>query len=230
MPPPVATPEDLAELEREDAERIEELGSWLQELRGEEPAVEAHPDQVAASLKPIREWILAAQRNTQFTDEMLVNQLARLWLEIDTAVQENDPDAFEMAVVMAEEAVRRAQRRRIREEFDESAEASISFVLESLGHLSSAQLGELLGVSDRTIRSWQQQIPQRPQVDMDRLVTLAQVLYDVLASTTPRGAYSWLIRFNRGVGYSPLDALNRGDPEVLDALRRNARATRGQGA
>jgi hypothetical protein len=229
MSPPVATP-DLSELERQDAEKIEELDSLLQELRVDEPAAQDGQDEIESRLQPIREWILAAQRNPLFTDDMLVNQLARLWLEIDTAVRQSDRDEFEMAVVMAEEAVRRAQRRRTRQAFDESAEASISFVLDALGHLSSVELGELLGVSDRTIRSWQHDVPARPQIDMDRLVTLAQVLYDVLPSTTPRGAYAWLLRSNRAIGKSPLEALNEGDPGIFDELRGNARATRGQGA
>lgn len=220
----------LASLDEAELHGLDQLGERVGRLREREHTLASHEGLLTDELAPIRDWVLHAARDENFADELLLGQLALLWFELSDAVENDDQDGFEMAVTMIDEAIRRASRRRQREGFDESPKEAINFVLTALEGASSRELAPVLGVAERTVRGWQRELPERTQIDSERLSTLAQILYDVAPSTTPRGALRWLNRsLHQLGGRTPIEVLNDGTPQAYEALRVLARSGHGQG-
>jgi len=231
MPDVLLTPGAVNEIERVENEELAELGNRVDRLRDRDSEVSDESSEFPELLHSIRDWVLQATRDERFADQLLLGQLAILWLEVEDAVARQDQDDFEMAVAMIDEAIRRADRRSMREGFDKSPQRAIEYVLEILPDLSSGELAELFGLSERTVRAWRNALPERPQAEQERLSTLAQVLFDITPSTTDRGALRWFHRRLYQLGErTPLDLLNEGEPSAYEELRAVARASRGQGA
>lgn len=232
MAPAGADAPTLEQLQAHEADELDDLVGHVAQLRERDAALSEDEGELAEEAERIREWVLSAMHDERFADQLLLGQLALLWLELSRAVERKNQDDFEMAVTMVDEAIRRAKRRRERMEFDDSPRDAAKFVLTTLRSVSPNDLAELLGVSPRTIRQWRNTLPARPQVDADRLATLAQVLYDVGPSlTSPHAAVRWFKRPRHQLGgRSPVQVLAKETPAGNESLRVLARSGRGQGA
>ncbi len=219
---PTAVAETTGRDETVDLE-LDQLGDRLGEVRL------ADPQEILGSkvLEDLRNRVVHGDR--VFADPLLRGELATFLLQLDEATRDRDQDRVVLVLASIEEALRRAARREDRVTFDERPDRAIQYALEQLKGLTSDEIAPLFGTSARTVRSWQHDPPKNPQVDTGRVTSVAQVLYDIAPSLTPRGALRWFYRERTQLdGQTPLSLLDR--PTDRERLRQLARLNRGQGA
>lgn len=90
-------------------------------------------------------------------------------------------------------------------------------------------LERVLSVPRSTLQAWADGASSPTPEQRDRLVTAAQITYDIRESHTPRGVGKWFCRsYVEFDGQSPIDLLDSGDKADHARLRQFARSLRGQ--
>lgn len=105
--------------------------------------------------------------------------------------------------------------------------AEIVDLLRVRGQMTQAAIAIATGVSERTVRSWEQGADPR-QAATDRLHLLAEVVAALTETLTPRGANQWLrARAAWLDGARPLERLLDNPTTVLDHARTTAEPRHG---
>lgn len=103
------------------------------------------------------------------------------------------------------------------------------YVTDYFGDVDQGEVGELLGVDPRTVRDWKAGRAKTIRKDPDRVILVAQLVYDLSRMMTPRGVLLWFRRPRHQLDdKSPMEAIEQGRPGYDDELRSLARGSRGQ--
>lgn len=115
------------------------------------------------------------------------------------------------------------------EQLDQDPLKAARFVIATLDGVGPDEIGAMLDATPRTIRNWLKPDADAEIRKADRVILVAQIVYDLRNAWTPRGIVRWLHRPMPQLGdRSPLHLL---DEDVLAAdepLRSLARGARGQ--
>jgi DNA-binding transcriptional regulator YiaG len=154
----------------------------------------------------------------------LIVELQRL---IDADPEGNDTDgAIELATMQAADIARRLRRRLVHEQLDDPQRAA-ALIFGALEQLPVSDLSKLLGVSTKTVRSWQQGSPVRQ--NSDRTILVAQILTYIRSSMTAVGVKLWFEAGREQLdGRSPLQLLEADPAQAAVQLIDLARGSRAQ--
>jgi hypothetical protein len=97
-----------------------------------------------------------------------------------------------------------------------------------LADVPDEEVGELVGVEGRTVRAWRQRQPRDVRADNDRVVLVAQLVYELRRSRVPAGVMRWFVRPRPQLGDRAPKELLAEPGENADVLRDLARGGRGQ--
>jgi hypothetical protein len=111
---------------------------------------------------------------------------------------------------------------------DEPIQAA-RFVIGALEGADQGDVAEILGVNVRTLRAWKTGQAASVRKNPERPVIVAQAVYDLRRSMTPRGVVLWFKRSRAQLdGRTPLEVLDGDLALAAHALRSLARGVRGQ--
>jgi hypothetical protein len=99
-------------------------------------------------------------------------------------------------------------------------------IAEWLTDVNDDEVGDLVGVEGRTVRAWHKRAPREVRVDNDRVVLVAQLVYELRRSRVPAGVVRWFHRQRPQLrGHSPRELLedSAGNEAVLRDLARGGR-------
>lgn len=103
------------------------------------------------------------------------------------------------------------------------------FVISALGRAEQEDVAEMLGVNVRTLRAWKTGQASSVRKNPERVMIVAQVVFDLQRSMTPRGVVMWFKRGRAQLGgRTPLEVLENDLATAAETLRSLARGVRGQ--
>jgi hypothetical protein len=103
------------------------------------------------------------------------------------------------------------------------------FVIGALEEADQEDVAEIVGVSVRTLRAWKTGQVSSVRKNRERPVIVAQVVYDLQRSMTPRGVVMWFKRSRPQLdGRTPLEILDKDLASAAETLRSLARGVHGQ--
>ncbi|HTR74532.1 MAG TPA: hypothetical protein VMH33_04650 [Solirubrobacterales bacterium] len=133
---------------------------------------------------------------------------------------------IELATMQTADIARRLHRRLVHEQLDDPRVAA-RLIFSALVQLPVSDLGRLLGVSTKTVRSWQHGNPIRQSGD--RVVLIAQILTYIRSSMTAVGVKMWFeAEHDQLEGSTPLQLLEEDPATAYEILVNLARGSRGQ--
>lgn len=120
-------------------------------------------------------------------------------------------------------------RREVLHEHLEEPGAAARFVLHELEGIDQKALAALLGCDARTIRSWKSGDTASVRKNPERIVLVAQLVFDLRNSMSPRGILAWFERPRHQLSErTPKELLDADPKEAARPLRELARGVRGQ--
>jgi DNA-binding transcriptional regulator YiaG len=160
-----------------------------------------------------------------------VRKLLELVVELRRSL-DADPDGrdsngeIELATMQAADIARRLHRRLVHEQLDDPQLAA-ELIFSALTQLPVSEMARLLGVSTKTVRSWQHGSPVRQ--NGDRVVLIAQILTYIRSSLSAVGVKMWFEAERDELGGStPLQLLDEDPAKAYETLISIARGSRGQ--
>ena len=181
----------------------------------------------------LRDSVLATSTRPGLSESLVTLELLRETMELGRLVDANPhgPDT---------DWTLREQSDRIRDVLDvmrrgfdhallDDPAAAARFVLETLYDTRHKDIARLVGVDERTIRTWVKTPPQQIRKNGTRITLVAQLLYDLRGMYTPRGVVRWFERPRHELDEQcPLDLLDDDPIAAIEPLRTLARGARGQ--
>jgi hypothetical protein len=159
-----------------------------------------------------------------------VRKLLELVVEL-RGLLDNDPEAtdrdgaVELATMRIADVARRLHRRLVHDQLDDP-QVAVRMILDGLMQIQVSEIARLLGVSTKTIRSWQQGNPVRQNAT--RVVLVAQLLSYLRSSMSAMGVVMWFdaerTQLNDRTPLQVLEANVASAFEPLTGLARGARA------
>lgn len=181
-------------------------------------------DDVRARLRDIAEFIPPTPEPLADMDPYLRDALLTAVILALRAADSEDRASLLIAVERARQAVRDLLDER--PVWAGGAKHAVVWLVHTAG-VAPADLDDLLGVSDSTVRRWANlQNPIEPKGDVaERVIVVAKVVNHLRHAMTPRGVIKWLKRSHPSLDdRRPLDELK--DPDSYRALIHLASGTR----
>jgi hypothetical protein len=179
----------------------------------------------------VREGVAGLAANEDWGDDAVARRLLVALLALEQAVQDDDGEdrawrVREHVTVMAD-LLSLMLRRLEHQELDDPA-AAAAFVAATLSDLSDKEIAALLRVDPKTIANWRTGRVTSIRKNADRVVLVAQLLYELRSSWTPRGLLMWFGSEHPQIGRTPVELMDEDLPRHSETLRTLARAERGQ--
>lgn len=231
----------LLERLESEAEQVEKAVSKIAELPGSEktrrratPREHAETrDSRMDGYRRARDAIRKFANSPEWRDHPVVLDLLDRTFELEIAI-ERDPTGEDPSWRLREirdeivDILATLRRELEHREIDDTAGA-VGFLFLELAGVRQADLGELLGVDPRTLRSWRARRPIAVKRNPARVVLVAQLVYDLRHSMTPQGILQWFKRSRPQLdNRAPLEILELDVAEASETLRSLARGARGQ--
>lgn len=223
---------DQFELLRHKAEHVEGIAAaaTAHEAARPEPGEQARLRE--AWCKSLEDAVLdLCNALPQGTEDYDARKLLEFLLRLRQAIAA-DPSAtdergeVELATMMMRDVALRMARRLEHDALDDPR-AAADQVFATLRDVGVGDLGRLLGVSTKTVRSWKAGAPVTRNAD--RVVLVAHLLTYMRASMTPAGLLMWFDAPREQLqGESALQLLDERGSAAREALMPLARALRGQ--
>jgi hypothetical protein len=191
-------------------------------------------DQRWQAYKAVRSLVRQIASDEEWRDNPIAQELLDQTLELEERLEADgdgtDPQwrVKEVADHIAD-LVATLMRETEHNALDEPTVAA-QFVLQHLPGIDQEELGELFGVDARTVRERKAGTTKTIRKDPERVVLVAQLVYDLRRAMTPRGVVSWFRRSRPQLdGRAPLEVIDHEDIDTAaDLLRPLARGARGQ--
>jgi hypothetical protein len=193
---------------------------------------------VSASKRQQLEWFAAVREeittlagNDDWGDDAVARKLLLRLFLLEQAVSADDGHdgewrVREHATVMVD-LLKLMQRRIEHADLDKPTEAA-KFVAETLSDLDDREIAPLLGVDPKTVSNWRQGKVAAVRKNPDRVVLVAQLLYELRSSWTSRGLLMWFSSEHPALGRPPIELMGEDLGRHAETLRSLARAERGQ--
>lgn len=160
-----------------------------------------------------------------------VRKLLELVVELRQLL-DADPDGcdsdgeIELAIMRTADIARRLHRRLVHEQLDDP-QLAVKLVLDGLAQLPVSEVARLLGVSTKTVRSWQQGKPVRQNTT--RVVLIAQIMTYIRSSLSAVGVEMWFdAERDQLGGKTPLQLIEEDPAKAYEPLIDLARGSRAQ--
>ena len=199
-------------------------------LKLHDPAVADYVELDAASYRRLKDAVLDLSQVSK-TETFLadVNFVLQLILRLDQHASDRSVEgqaetlarldrALQVLLIRAEDAVT-----------SQSPQAAVLAILgkDGLEGVPAAEVASLLGITEKTLRSWRDGGEVRPANRL-RLFTAAQLVRALRTSFTARGVLMWMdTSLTRMGDRTPREVLRSGSPEDLESLVALARGNRG---
>ena len=222
-----------AEQVQEAVSEVAEAVSMGATTRGKGPGQRQDNTEPLQAYRRAREAIREFAGVPEWRDNPVVRELLDLALELATRV-EADPTGEDFGWNVRETSdeiveVIDALRREIEHRELDDPTAAAGFVIRELDALNQSEVAGLLAVDPRTVRAWKASLPKEIRKSPERVVLVAQIIYDLRNSMTPHGMILWFKRPRPQLkGRTPIQLLDRDPIRAADPLRDLARGARGQ--
>jgi hypothetical protein len=179
----------------------------------------------------VREEITNLAGNDDWGDDAVARRLLLRLFLLEQAVSADDGNDAEWhvrehATVMVD-LLKLMQRRIEHADLDKPTEAA-KFVAGTLADLDDREIAPLLGVDPKTVANWRQGKVGAVRKNPDRVVLVAQLLYELRSSWTSRGLLMWFSSEHPQLGRPPIELMAEDLGRHAETLRSLARAERGQ--
>lgn len=157
----------------------------------------------------------------------LLEQVVALRRLLDADPEARDASGeIDLATMKTADIARRIHRRLVHDQLDDP-QVAVRMVLSGLEQVPVTDIARLLGVSTRTVRSWQGGKPVRQNAA--RVVLVAQLLSYLRSSMTAVGVMLWFdAERDQLRGHTPLELLETGVAGAYEQLIDLARGSRAQ--
>ena len=230
----VKTLEAPLEYAEPDAESVEkDLQDVSEVLEGNGSPKGEELERRWRAYRGLRDKVLQIARNPQRQKNPLIRDLLDRTLELQRRLEDDvtgqDPEWRVQEIVDDLSDVLSTLEREAEHLLLDDPVAAARFVVHELGDIEQEQVGEILGVGPRTIRTWKSGSVSEIRKDRARVVLVAQLVYDLRNSMTSRGVVMWFHRSRPQLGdATPLNLIEQSVPDAYEPLRAIARGGRGQ--
>jgi hypothetical protein len=225
---------DLEEL-REKAEHVEDLVTPPESVDERRSTEERHvdlPERRRVWYRRVVDAVLDLSNSMpEGIDDYDVRKLLEAVVELGQRTTA-DPEArdadgtVELATMRMADIARRIRRGLVREQLDDP-QVAIKMVLDGLARVPVSDVARLLGVSTKTIRTWQRGNPVRQNAR--RVVLVADLLSYLRSSMTALGVVMWFdAERDQLKGDTPLQRLETNTDAAREPLIDLARGARAQ--
>jgi hypothetical protein len=225
---------DLEEL-REKAEHVEDLVTPPESGEERRPTEERRadlPERRRVWYRRVVDAVLDLSNSMpEGIDDYDVRKLLEAVVELGqrTAADPDTQDAdgaVELATMRMADIARRIRRRLVREQLDDP-QVAVRMVLDGLARVPVTDVARLLGVSTKTVRSWQRGNPVKQNAR--RVVLVANLLSYLRSSMTALGVVMWFdAERDQLKGDTPLQRLQTDTDAAREPLIDLARGARAQ--
>jgi hypothetical protein len=197
------------------------------------PAAPASPSrrQQLEWFATVREEITTLAGNDDWSDDAVARKLLLRLFLLEQAVSADDGDDAEWHVrehvTVMVDLLKLMQRRIEHADLDKPTEAA-KFVASTLSDLDDREIAPLLGVDPKTVANWREGKVGAVRKNPDRVVLVAQLLYELRSSWTSRGLLMWFSSEHPQLGRPPIELMAEDLGRHAETLRSLARAERGQ--
>lgn len=160
-----------------------------------------------------------------------VRKLLELVVELRRLL-DADPDGcdadgeIELTIMRTADIARRLHRRLVHEQLDDP-QLAVKLILDGLAQLPVSEIARLLGVSTKTVRSWQQGKPVHQNTT--RVVLIAQIMTYIRSSLSAVGVEMWFdAERDQLSGKAPLQLIEEDPAKAYEPLIDLARGSRAQ--
>jgi hypothetical protein len=197
---------------------------------GSEPVSRSKREQLAW-FASVREEITSLAGNEDWNDDAVARRLLLRLFLLEQAVSADDGHdgdwhVREHVTVMVD-LLKLMQRRIEHADLDQPTEAA-KFVASTLSDLDDREIAPLLGVDPKTVANWRGGKVAAVRKHPDRVVLVAQLLYELRSSWTSRGLLMWFSSEHPQLGRPPIELMDEDLGRHAETLRSLARAERGQ--